>query len=651
MKKNGLLFAFLYSGVLFLYGQSLGVSYVNPPSVDGDRFIQFEVNHSGIASTDLRVILYYTDNASSLNNLNGAGLSSGSAIIKPVSSTISEVFFLFPHEDHPKGPNRDYYLSQKRKNINVNTIASIPANSNPSPLDASSIDNNPVVYGRNKCVFYKIFVSSVGKKVPDFLSETMAFRMPDTYNVGVVGDSYGSGEGAPDENKTDTRAAVWTHNDCHRSNRSGLVVGVKEFIHEHPEVAVDYLHTACSGAIIENLVSQTQQKGNNAVTIQFEQLQQNLLTERGHDKLHLLLMSIGGNNAGFADFVLNYLILPVNVTASPLVQFMQANAINEDLANLAVNYDALNTSIRNTFPGVQVCLTTYPDPTNGPRGRCGRSNNPADFLSVYSCCLSEVDIVTNPESEFNFSSASFLRPLNQAVRNAAQRNAWNVMDMESRMGTHGLCDCENPFINRMAMSFAQQGDIYGICHPNATGFSEVYPDLVKSNILSRYENFKAGMTFARIFGIEPFPQVCEIPKPITPIGLFINAERFKLLGKLRKVSWVSAFFDSPEMKDLLKNADEKNILNTEAYKKLMGNKSEAVKLFNEIVPPKGTKPVNPEALKVSKEVKAFHEFTLKQMESKETLEMIEKAKSDAKKVKPLVQSSPLSKYYNRKTSN
>lgn len=651
MKKVKLFLCILCSEILCLYGQSLGVNYVSPPTVEGDRLLQFQIDHPGIATSDIKAVVYYSDNASVLNNLEGAGFSHGNAIIKPSTANSSEAVFVFPHEDHPQGPNRDYYLGMKRKNINVNTQASVPFPSGAGPLDASSIDIRPVIYRNNQCVYYRIIAVSIEKKASNYISEVMSFRMPDTYNIGIVGDSYGSGEGAPDQNKTDTRAAVWTHNDCHRSNRSGLVVGVKEFIHEHPEVAVDYLHTACSGAIIENLVSQTQQKGNNAVTIQFEQLQQNLLTERGHDKLHLLLMSIGGNNAGFADFVLNYLILPVNVTASPLVQFMQANAINEDLANLAVNYDALNTSIRNTFPGVQVCLTTYPDPTNGPRGRCGRSNNPADFLSVYSCCLSEVDIVTNPESEFNFSSASFLRPLNQAVRNAAQRNAWNVMDMESRMGTHGLCDCENPFINRMAMSFAQQGDIYGICHPNATGFSEVYPDLVKSNILSRYENFKAGMTFARIFGIEPFPQVCEIPKPITPIGLFINAERFKLLGKLRKVSWVSAFFDSPEMKDLLKNADEKNILNTEAYKKLMGNKSEAVKLFNEIVPPKGTKPVNPEALKVSKEVKAFHEFTLKQMESKETLEMIEKAKSDAKKVKPLVQSSPLSKYYNRKTSN
>ena len=104
--------------------------------------------------------------------------------------------------------------------------------------------------------------------------KTRRFNMPLPFTVALMGDSFASGEGAPMRPKPkmirpSTGADVahlrdeplpseekfgdfasWTDRQAHRSNYSGLVLGVKEFQRRRPEVWVEYLHTAISSATI-----------------------------------------------------------------------------------------------------------------------------------------------------------------------------------------------------------------------------------------------------------------------------------------------------------------------------------------------------------------------------------------------------------------
>ncbi|MFK7915866.1 MAG: hypothetical protein AB8B93_18280 [Pseudomonadales bacterium] len=100
------------------------------------------------------------------------------------------------------------------------------------------------------------------------------FKMPLPFSVALMGDSFASGEGAPMQYKPKmirpstgldvahlteqplppepkfSDFASWTDRQAHRSNYSGLVLGVKEFQLQRPDVWVEYLHTAISSATI-----------------------------------------------------------------------------------------------------------------------------------------------------------------------------------------------------------------------------------------------------------------------------------------------------------------------------------------------------------------------------------------------------------------
>jgi hypothetical protein len=515
------------------------ISELTQPTVNGQRSLNFKIDPEGLDQEDLKVLVFYSGNVNDLLNLERNDLSQGRAVLVGTSGVL-DATFIFPHKQY-RTPNRTLYtryLMQGRRHLIRNSTvdaqlfrAFLSGTPPDSIQEDSPLDVNPDVHNKGECVYYRIHIKS-NKKDRQFKSPIRMFRMPDSYNIGLAGDSYASGEGAPDEGDS-----PWTHKECHRSNQSGLVVGTKRFIHDYPDIAVEYRHAACSGAVMSDFTSlQEGISGDFGADGQLDGLER-MFTRNGHE-MNLLIMSIGGNDAGFGSYVINFYVAPQNAARTQ----GQAAIIAGDIGALAGRYDKLDGDIRDRFPSVDIAITTYPDPTNGPFGRCGTISS---FFEVdYGCCLFDVDRVFNPIEEYSFSSNIFLRPLNMAIAAAATRNKWMLVDVEGKAGPHGICDCSEPYINTLAAALLIQNDAFGYFHPNALGYEEIYEESVAGAALSAFEFFVFKQTnaiFAATLSGEPdddaiIPAQCPVilnGKPV-PDDRLANLTLMRLPPQLRR---------------------------------------------------------------------------------------------------------------------
>src|SRR4029077_9189220 len=116
--------------------------------------------------------------------------------------------FVFPHPNHPATPNADMFAALHIDNVpglittgfpspNILNGIIVPGNGFSSSV---RVDFNPIQANKNDCVFYRIYKrTKSGSTYTDEISETKNFKMPDSFNIGIAGDSYGAGEGAPND--------------------------------------------------------------------------------------------------------------------------------------------------------------------------------------------------------------------------------------------------------------------------------------------------------------------------------------------------------------------------------------------------------------------------------------------------------------------
>ena len=151
--------------------------------------------------------------------------------------------------------------------------------------------------------------ATLGDKETTFRTDLKSFTMPRRITLAIMGDSFGSGEGAPDKNGPTPWIDVLEGEIAHRSPISGQELAVKEFFEDKPGFAYDYINVSCSGAVlssIEDELSDYMKEDGIDGFIQSEKVSE-WLSARQYKDLDTIILSISGNDFGFAKLVEGYL--------------------------------------------------------------------------------------------------------------------------------------------------------------------------------------------------------------------------------------------------------------------------------------------------------------------------------------------------------
>lgn len=306
-------------------------------------------------------------------------------------------------------------------------------------------------------------------------SKTIEFKMPNAFTIASFGDSFASGEGAPN-----SRSNPWGKSGklCHRSKKSGQHLVVEELRKAHKETAFAFKNVACSGAQIYKGILDYQPKSDEEVPEKRAEPQlsqvRDWLKDRGYGRLNIALFSIGGNDVNFGPMVEEFFILPGDITSSDDKSKTARMNLAKELENLRERYSLLYTGISREDFGIEydkIIVTGYPDPTRDRYGEfCRISLN-------YGSCWGPIEL-TNKRSEFAFAYNSFIRKLNNEIKTAVASfddSRWGFVDGLTQLSKkHGICNCERPYFNTIGASESIQGDEFGTMHPNQLGHEKIY---------------------------------------------------------------------------------------------------------------------------------------------------------------------------------
>lgn len=326
---------------------------------------------------------------------------------------------------------------------------------------------------------------------------------PSFLSVAGFGDSYASGEGAPDAFNATSKVARWEEPQCHRSYKSPFAKAVLK-ITEAEGVWVLFKNFACSGAKIhEGILGQYRGKKVNG------EYQEDLIpqidqaeawkAENGLEQIDAALLNIGGNDVGFFSVALGCLapnfIEAIQIIRScdqieSLLYHIQNGGswdvsdylwdIQDDIEEFWFRED-LEANIGDTTIGLsnlpeayseladeleslgvnETFITELPSPFNiSPNSFCPSGNSSDPLHGRVS------------GSEIRWVNDNVFVPLNRAISSAASANDWNlvngVVDHHLR---NGFCYIER-FSNTLTDSFIRvQGDHEGVLHPNNKGFN------------------------------------------------------------------------------------------------------------------------------------------------------------------------------------
>ena len=239
-----------------------------------------------------------------------------------------------------------------------------------------------------------------------------------------VGDSYASGEGAPDLAGTGVPLPRWRGDNrdgaavtCHRSNNAAPAMAARLIASIRPAT---FFHFACSGAVISDVTG-----GQLATAARIV-----------GGPIDALIISVGGNDVNFAEVVGSCLALPCELFGPA------------------------------AFPGPVFALTFPPGTPNIP----GSGFDGLDFTKAETAAATVIQPL-NATLAITVATAAAVSPGGPV---------WHfVTGISSAFDTHGYCmGLPNPapqmwVTGRMVNTFADseiiQGDERGTMHPNASG--------------------------------------------------------------------------------------------------------------------------------------------------------------------------------------
>lgn len=344
-----------------------------------------------------------------------------------------------------------------------------------------------------------------------------------------LGDSYASGEGNPDVNRSGTTPARWVDKRCHRSAHAGPAQAALALERADPHSSVTFLSFACSGATINRVYHSYSDAcpGDNpkndtykadmfdpykpgdpqrpngsgvlgsyrgvevATCTNFDdhvpaQLEQ-LAATVGDRRVDALVISAGGNDLGFGPLAatcviapdcLNHEVTGVDGTKVKLPTRFGADVsvIDERYLALKQEIDAARQPSGAPLRIASTFITEYPDPL---------TDLPDPKTNIAPYCDAVLDDILWPfrieKQEVTWARDSVLAGLNRAVRDAAGLHGWQYVDgIDEGYYGHGYCVGDpdkadaRRFI-RTATESAQiqgpddKGKTSGTLHPTAAG--------------------------------------------------------------------------------------------------------------------------------------------------------------------------------------
>ena len=286
--------------------------------------------------------------------------------------------------------------------------------------------------------------------------------------IAVMGDSYASGEGDPQtfiQWGSDSVIAwpTWDDVRCHRSMYASSARAARIMELQDPHSSVTYLSRACSGATIAQGIlggykGIETSPGAPDLPPQLQQVRSIV----GNARIDDLLISIGGNDVGFAN-IIAACITGLDCSADQTL----ANNFNSAVAALKTSgYPAMRTAIENSSTGLNAdstFITEYPDFTTDSGGnRCDYMGG--DILWPFSINKTEADWAAGTVL------ATLTNTLKGQVDAAKQAGLdWNyvggVQDAWTRPGQYGHGYCVgDPGVrdpNRWVRTFKDSCDLQG----------------------------------------------------------------------------------------------------------------------------------------------------------------------------------------------
>jgi hypothetical protein len=298
--------------------------------------------------------------------------------------------------------------------------------------------------------------------------------------VAAVGDSYLSGQGAPDVPVRRSASgavlapALWQDRGCARSSLSGPARTVRRLHELDPQAgrrSINLVNEACSDATVAAGLLGPQHLGDG--TNRPSQLDQ-LAKAVGSRTVDALLVDGGGNDVHFADIVLNCAIPLHDCSTDPsILKEVRAGlaALNGPHGNDGL-YRSLIAAV-NGSPGhaaevrvKDVYVTAYPDPTRNAAGGPCSSAPAGDPLAGITAA--EATFGSGIVVSLNRSLAAMVT---QANAGSAPHPVWHyVAATAPAFRVNGYCAGPGREVNTVLDSLRLQGDLRGSVHPNAFGY-------------------------------------------------------------------------------------------------------------------------------------------------------------------------------------
>ena len=344
-----------------------------------------------------------------------------------------------------------------------------------------------VEFARTNAVGTPIYWRTLDFEVHDFL-------------IVQIGDSYSSGEGSPDR---DAQSGYWgddgtggngDHRSAHRSSYAWGSVLALQMEETLSYASVTYINFAESGAMFEDIRGQLIDVSN-------------VLYSR---EIDALLISIGGNDAGFSNAIAAYIArepidnlpdfgpdledienaigsgnwLGGSFTDVGSVALQVFGLLSEDLKwdnrlgldDIASGYEGLARQFEEfNIDPTKVHILLYPDPFVADPDDPGAVCPDAVLTGIVEDRGRRFEI---GRKEQKHARANFMIPLNEEIAAAASKFGWNVIPADKAFYGYGICESDRMVV-RHGDSMNNQGDEYGTMHPNEAGhraIAETYRD-------------------------------------------------------------------------------------------------------------------------------------------------------------------------------